>query len=355
MRVLVLQASGLHVGFLGCYGNTWINTPILDRLAAESVVFDQHYMGNWPGARLLTTENRQLVTHHISGQDLPASSDGTPLERTLDAAADALETLAGKPRWLCWVDLPSLHPPWDVARHFTLPYLEGESGDDEDEPFEPLLNPPVGVFDRDDLELWERLRCTYAGAVTYLDAGLGLLFDELKNRRLFEDVTLIFTADRGLALGDHGIVGDCQPWLHEEVVHLPLIVRMPAAAHAGLRVAALTQPGDLAATLHELFGVPKLPVDGHSLLPLIRGEVEAVREHAVSSWKLGDNEEWALRTLKNALLVPIEQQQRLIQLYLKPEDRWEHNNVIQHHLELADEQEKILRECCRRNQSHETE
>src|SRR6478672_1102760 len=43
MRLLVLEALGLHLGYLGCYGNDWVATPNLDRLAAEGVVFDAHF------------------------------------------------------------------------------------------------------------------------------------------------------------------------------------------------------------------------------------------------------------------------------------------------------------------------
>src|SRR5437867_5016313 len=43
MKVLVLILDRLPLGFLGCYGNDWIDTPGLDRLAAEGVVFDRHY------------------------------------------------------------------------------------------------------------------------------------------------------------------------------------------------------------------------------------------------------------------------------------------------------------------------
>src|SRR5262245_24036799 len=43
MNVLVLVAHGFHLGYLGCYGNPWLATPHLDRLAAEGILFDQHY------------------------------------------------------------------------------------------------------------------------------------------------------------------------------------------------------------------------------------------------------------------------------------------------------------------------
>ena len=42
MKALVIVVKSLHLGYIGCYGNQWIETPALDSLANESVVFDQH-------------------------------------------------------------------------------------------------------------------------------------------------------------------------------------------------------------------------------------------------------------------------------------------------------------------------
>ncbi|HYV37525.1 MAG TPA: sulfatase-like hydrolase/transferase [Gemmataceae bacterium] len=366
MKVIVLHASALHLGFLGCYGNSWISTPTLDRLASEGVVFDQHFADDvghrtcWTGqyrrtssaagpplADLLHAAGCRFV--HVDGNGLKASDDATPLEQTLDAAVSAIEELIDHARWLCWIDLPALQPPWQVSHEFTDPYLASESDEDEedDEPFDPWPNPHIGPLDADDLVLWERLRCTYAGAVTYLDAGLGLLLEEMKQQKVLDDVTLIFTADRGLALGEHGIVGDCRPWLHDEVVHVPLIVRQPGGTNAGRRVFALTQPVDVAASLLEMCGATPPPLDGRSWLPMLAGNEDTLRQHCISTWSVAGWEEWALRTTDCALLLPIKQPrdlpQRQVQFYLKPEDRWEANNVIQHHLDLAEQMEATLR------------
>jgi arylsulfatase A-like enzyme len=46
MNVVVIACNGLHLGFLGAYGNSWIETPNIDRLAAEGVVFDNHFPEN---------------------------------------------------------------------------------------------------------------------------------------------------------------------------------------------------------------------------------------------------------------------------------------------------------------------
>src|SRR5262245_46608938 len=42
MKAIVLILRGCPVGWLGAYGNEWVVTPHLDRLASESVVFDRH-------------------------------------------------------------------------------------------------------------------------------------------------------------------------------------------------------------------------------------------------------------------------------------------------------------------------
>src|SRR5580700_2467206 len=46
MNVIVVVCNSVHLGFLGAYGNAWIETPNLDRLAAEGTVFEHHFPEN---------------------------------------------------------------------------------------------------------------------------------------------------------------------------------------------------------------------------------------------------------------------------------------------------------------------
>jgi len=174
------------------------------------------------------------------------------------------------------------------------------------------------------------------------------LFDELKNKEYLDDMLLCLTAAHGLPLGEHGIIGHLRPWLHEEFVHLPLMMRLPRGEHAGLRVDALTQPVDLFPTLLEHLGIAAPSSDGQSLWPLIKGEVNEVRAHALSGFSVGGGAELALRTSDWAFLLPLTpfpgDPPRSAQLYVKPEDRWEVNDVRHHHLELAEELEIQLRQ-----------
>jgi len=81
-----------------------------------------------------------------------------------------------------------------------------------------------------------------------------------------------------------------------------------------------------------------------SLWPLIRGQVDALRPFAVSFLRVGEHESWLLRTPTQALHVPIAPDEHVKpQLFLKPEDRWEVNDLFQQQLETAEELTITLR------------
>jgi arylsulfatase A-like enzyme len=379
MKVLVLNVRGLHLGYAGCYGTEWMDTPHLDRVAAEGVVFDQHFADCpgltgaartcWTGryhfpvaqshdsqdsedlpslARFLEAQNIAFVQVDESGLSKPTDDGEIPVgEETLPAILTALNQLASEERWFLWVDWPALCPPWQVSEEFLHRYF-GEEADEEEEPLAPWTDPPVGPLDLTDDTTLERLQNTYAAAVTDMDSQLGLLLEELEQRGLADEVLLCVTSDRGLALGEHGVVGDCRPWLHEEVIHLPLIIRLPGGAEAGRRIFALTQPVDLLPTFLEAFALPvPSSVQGHSAWPLLRGKSEQVRAYACTGMRLGNNTEWAIRTSEWGFILPESHVEpgplRGPQLYVKPDDRWEVNNVLQHHLDLADHLLQTLR------------
>ena len=48
MNVIVLVNDTFRRGHVGCYGNTWIQTPNLDRFAQRSAIFDQYYAASYP-------------------------------------------------------------------------------------------------------------------------------------------------------------------------------------------------------------------------------------------------------------------------------------------------------------------
>lgn len=394
MKILVITPPGFHVGYLGCYGNAWIETPTLDALASEGVVFDHHYSdcptgdGAWRAWRTgrfdfpLPGVQSELLPHGSSdilstlrAQHIPAwqvmDPPGTPsLTGGILWEEIRLIQSRGCPgmlsrlvmkfmrqmKWfdhgLIWVQPDFLLPPWEVDDS-NLGYFSVQADEESDEtPIEPLPNPTQGLLDSSDETTFIRLQRTYADAVSYLDGELRELFDQLRQSDSYDSLMIIVTSERGFSLGEHAWVGNGQSWLHEELVHVPLIFRLPHGVAASGRVSALTQPLDLMPTLLEAFNLPAAECHGSSLLPLIRGERERIRDFACSGLKKMGAIEYALRTLDWAFLLPEQlgaahevsgTQPRDRQLYVKPEDRWEINNVVQHYPDIAEQLEQILR------------
>ena len=329
MRILVLEAAAVHLGFVGCYGNDWVATPNLDRLAADGVVFDQHFA--------------DPMTAHDAG--VAMRREAVPsLEGFASHAAEVIDAWLASDERLLWIDGPDLAPPWRLSDDLLTTYLEE---DDEEQGAEPMPDPATGLTEYTVEEL-DRLQSTYAAVVTFFDAQLGALLDRLTEAAKLDDVLLCVTARHGLPLGEHGVTGVVRPWQHEELVHLPLIVRLPGGLEAGARVMGLTQPVDLLPTLLGLAGLP-VPegLHGHALWPLVRGEASQVRPCAHARLRIGEREEWLLRTPDWAFLLPVaqpEDEARRPRLYVKPDDRWEVNDLAPRLPEEADRLERVLRQ-----------
>ena len=210
-----------------------------------------------------------------------------------------------------------------------------------------LIDVPAGAVGDvlSEAELF-RLRRTYAGTVTLVDRWLGKLFEALRRMGRMDDTLIIFTSDQGEPLGEHGYVRRFRPWLYEELIHTPLIIRMPGARFGGIRHQALVQTVDLLPTILAAFGVrpgDDQPLHGHDLLALIKGEQTKVRDYACMGM---DVEEFAIRTHLWHFILPLvddPDEPRSTELYRKPEDRWDQNNVIEQHPEVADQLELALR------------
>ena len=398
MNAIVIVARGLPAGWLGAYGNEWVVTPNLDRLAAEGVTFDRHLSdcpdpaaacrawlsgrhqvppmsGGLPDARPILLETLAaagvrtvLVRANHLDTDAPPSfyagwaevfdarpdaDNASPLDAWLRSLPGILDRLPADGRWLLWVETDRCVPPWDVSQEVFEAYLD-EGDDEAEKPTDadevtPFADPPTGPFDRSDPAALDFLHRTFATVVTALDDELGRAFELFRSRGLDRSAAWLVTSDRGYPLGEHGQVGPYRPWLHQAVIQVPLLVRLPDAAEAGRRVWALTQPADLTPTLSVLFGetVSGELLDGHDLLPLSSGVVERVRAEAFSGWVVNGVGEWAIHTPDRTLTLPGPQpddEVRPSRMHEKPEDRWEANDLRGRFMEQADELEARLRE-----------
>jgi arylsulfatase A-like enzyme len=76
------------------------------------------------------------------------------------------------------------------------------------------------------------ITANYDGQVAAMDAALGELLGALGARGRYENALVVVTADHGELLGEHGQMGHIGRMLYEGLLHVPLVVKFPAAARA---------------------------------------------------------------------------------------------------------------------------
>jgi len=102
------------------------------------------------------------------------------------------------------------------------------------------------------------------------DEAVRRIVTDLRERELLEKTLLIFTSDNGWMNGEHRAGGKIKPY--EPSLRVPLLVRGPGV-EARLRIEEMVGTIDLAPTITAAAGARAgLPMDGLSLLPLLRGE-----------------------------------------------------------------------------------
>ena len=108
----------------------------------------------------------------------------------------------------------------------------------------------------------------YYAAISYVDAQVGRLLDELDRLGLAENTIVVFWGDHGWKLGEHG--GWCKHTNFELDAHAPLLISAPGQKAAGAKTKALVEFVDIYPTLCDLAGLP-IPesLEGLSAVPLL--------------------------------------------------------------------------------------
>jgi Sulfatase len=352
MRVLMLDIDGLQPAYLGPYGCEWAPTPTWDNLAVAGVVFDQHF-ADWPdpavrpswrtgqhpllggsaGPDLLADlRTAGIRTARVGPAALPdgwdivvpakrGKADPLGLNSTRRATRHAIEQIGDAADAFLRIEIDALLPPWRPSEAAWADCF-GDAADEDLEPWTGYLPDRIAL---DDDVTFEQIQNTYAAAVITLDASLGKLLADCAKRGWGEETLWILTASRGFPLGEHGPVGFADADVHEELIHLPLLLRWPHAEHAATRVSSFTQPADLAVTLRELFRLPILEA--------------APRDRIVTGQRRDERTLWGYRSA-NWYLMLDDRPDSTRRLFVKPDDRWEVNDVAPRNQELAEELEK---------------
>jgi arylsulfatase A-like enzyme len=106
----------------------------------------------------------------------------------------------------------------------------------------------------DDRDL-EHIIATYDGEIRSMDDGFGYLIEFLREQGLYDDTMIVLTSDHGEEFGEHGKVGWHSHSLFDELLRVPLIVKLPAAAGAGTEVAHQVRGIDVAPTILGVLGL----------------------------------------------------------------------------------------------------
>ena len=223
---------------------------------------------------------------------------------TADRAIDWLKEDRSEP-FCAWVSFPDPHHPFDCPEPWSHLHAPADvdlpkhrDRDFENRPWwheKVLTAEPTGskegaeirksysrIPEQTDEQLREIIANTY-GQIALIDHQVGRLMNALRETGLDENTIVIYFADHGDWLGDHGLILK-GPMHYEGLLRVPLIVRgpgVPAGAECGEPVSTL----DLAPTMFDYAGVEALrPQHGLSLRPQI--ESGAAREFALNEWEL---------------------------------------------------------------------
>jgi len=124
-----------------------------------------------------------------------------------------------------------------------------------------------------DWDWWSRVVAMYYGSISCVDECVGRVLAAIRQAGIEAETAFIFTADHADSMGSHRHFEKAGT-MYEEVLRVPLIVRMPGADRPrGLAVDEFVRLMDLMPTIVEL-GRSQAPdrIDGRSLIPLLRGE-----------------------------------------------------------------------------------
>ena len=162
----------------------------------------------------------------------------------------------------------------------------------------------------------------YYAMITHVDAQIGRVLQALEETGHARNTIVIFAADNGLAVGQHGLWGKQN--LYDHSIRVPLVIGGPGLPR-GRRTDGLCYLLDLFPTLCDLTGVQAPPtVEGRSLLPLLKNPKARVRDSVYFAYR---HFQRAVRTEEWKLMVYNVADRRTTQLFHIRHDPMERTNL----------------------------
>ena len=129
----------------------------------------------------------------------------------------------------------------------------------------------------------------YFASTSYVDAQIGKVIRALDRLGLSKNTIVVLWGDHGFHLGDLGI------WTkhtnYEQANRIPILIAAPGVTRANGSTKQLAESVDIFPTLAELAGLPApagpQPIDGVSLVPVLKDPSARVRDHAYHAYPKG--------------------------------------------------------------------
>ena len=336
---VVLIIDGLSANLPGPYGNTTVETPALNRLAAEAMLFDfcfvespllpTSYAALWQDLigegcllvsdcpEVLTLGSNQSFDSIIDASGPTKAELAEVIAETHSAnffaqAIEALQTLDSE--GICWLHHAGFNGQWDAPWELRCSFADEEDPEPPRSVDRPVAQLNLAEVDPDVLLGYQQ--SAYA-QLTVIDQLLGLFLDQLRESGIFERSNFVLASTRGYPLGEHGGVG-LYDNVYNETMQVPLMIREANANGPvfGSRQGGLVQLADLNQLLA---GLRDANADGSRLAPPSREAAFLASDSYAAiqtpTWKL-------IRSTTEPACESAEPE-----LYAKPDDRWDMNDV----------------------------
>jgi arylsulfatase A-like enzyme len=287
--LLLVTIDCLRADHLGAWGYARPTSPRLDALAAEGVRFAHAYTAApmtmpslpqlWsgrvfpaagdetflapiaragiPSAVIVNNVWLQLwLTLYRRAQpadqpDLLVAADGAGAQAITDRALAWLAARGGE-RFALVLHYLDAHSPYVLPAPAFDVFRDPAYAGRVDRHFDDAAGAAAGRYDAADRA---RVISLYDGAVRFVDQELGRLLDRLRADGRLDRTVVVVSADHGEELWDHGGFFHGQS-LFDELLHVPLIVRLPGGVHAGTVVERPVRSIDVGPALLDWMGLP---------------------------------------------------------------------------------------------------
>ena len=266
-----------------------------------------------------------------------------PTEDHLDmyiarTAAEWVRGYTGEDPFYLQVCFGGPHNPWDSPAEYRRRYdadsMPLSITQQQKGPVAPLvaqmLAGSAAKLDRMSAAQNRVMKTYYYAKVSMIDDGIGLVLDALRQHGQLDNTWIVYSADHGEMLGDHGLIA--KKVFYEGAVKVPLVVRPPGGVE-GWVSAGLTDHLDIAATVTEAAGAEAIEDSpGRSLVPLVRGgsgDGNAQRHHPAVLSEFAGRDPYSMVLTDRYKMTVNTRNREPLDLYDMAQDPNELNNLVE--------------------------